>query len=65
MGRPHSGDHRSDVFPGLSACVSCGAITGIILAVMSHGPESLHVQIASSAALGAILGLFVGLGRGV
>jgi hypothetical protein len=60
-----SGNYRADVFPNLGVWVSCGAIVGMIFVIISRSPGSLPVRIASSAALGAILGTFIGLSRGI
>jgi energy-coupling factor transporter ATP-binding protein EcfA2 len=66
MEHSHVDDHRADVFPRLGAWVSCGAVAGVIVALAGHGLTSLPVQVAStSAVLGAFLGTFIGLGRGV
>ena len=59
-----------DVFPTLGAFIGSGLIAGVLVSVvmtglMEFGAERRLVHGALSAGLGAILGLFVGLGRGV
>jgi uncharacterized protein YjbI with pentapeptide repeats/energy-coupling factor transporter ATP-binding protein EcfA2 len=59
-----------DVFPALGAFVSAGLVLGVTAALAlaalgrSHG-RSVLILWPLGAAIGAILGLFVGLGRGV
>ncbi len=61
---------HGDVFPRLVAFVGAGmvlaATTTLVLAALGVGStQSLRIQVYLIGALGAILGLFVGLGRGV
>jgi uncharacterized protein YjbI with pentapeptide repeats/energy-coupling factor transporter ATP-binding protein EcfA2 len=61
---------RRDVFPALGAFIGSGVVVGVLVSVamtalleFSAGRRIVHG--ALSASLGAILGLFVGLGRSV
>jgi uncharacterized protein YjbI with pentapeptide repeats len=63
--RAHSSDLRGDIFPALGLFIGCGAFAGAVIAVLSQGTGSLVVRVASGAELGAIVGLFMGLSRGV
>ncbi len=61
---------HGDVFPGLVAFAGAGmvlaAATALVLAALGVGDaQSLRIQVYLIGAVGAILGLFVGLGRGV
>jgi uncharacterized protein YjbI with pentapeptide repeats/energy-coupling factor transporter ATP-binding protein EcfA2 len=61
---------RREVFPILGAFICIGTIAGMIVSILTSGLTSLSdnrwiVHGALSAALGAILGLFIGLGRSV
>ncbi len=61
---------HGDVFPGLVAFVGAGmvlaAAAALVLAALGvGGAQSLRIQVYLIGAVGAILGLFVGLGRGV
>jgi uncharacterized protein YjbI with pentapeptide repeats len=61
---------RRDVFPAMGVFIGSGAVVGILVSVamtaaMEFGADRQIVQGALSAGLGAILGLFVGLGRSV
>ncbi len=66
-----SGSHTyGDVFPGLVAFVGAGMILAALAALASaalsaSGLQGLRIQVYLIGALGAILGLFIGLGRGV
>jgi len=72
MGRGEAGGGRvrRDVFPALGRLVGIGVVVGsaAVLAAAQMGVrdwQSLHNQITLGAAVGAILGLFIGLGRAV
>jgi uncharacterized protein YjbI with pentapeptide repeats len=61
---------RRDVFPALGAFIGIGLVTGIIISLMmtglmEFGGSRQIVHSALSAGLGAIIGLFVGLSRGI
>ncbi len=63
-------DHRGHIFPAMGIFISSGLVLGITTSVLigellGHGGGSRLVPGALSAGLGAILGLFVGLSRGV
>ena len=64
-GRSNAGDVGSDIFPGLGLFIACGAFTGAVVGVARQGTGNLFTHVADGSALGAILGLFIGLGRGV
>ena len=63
--RSRSADHRGDVFPRLATWVGYGAVAGVLLSVIGNGLENTPVRIALTAAVGAILGTFLGLSRSV
>src|SRR5262249_51581143 len=61
---------RGDVFPGLEAFIGVGVLVGLTSAVVVAGLRGrldghLLTLVAQGVGLGGILGLFVGLGRGV
>ena len=61
---------RGEVFPGLEAFIGVGGLAGLISAVVVAGLRGrldghLLTLVGQGVGLGGILGLFVGLGRGV
>jgi uncharacterized protein YjbI with pentapeptide repeats len=63
--RAHSSHPRGDIFPALGLFIGCGAFTGAMIAVLGKNAGDLFTQVALGGGLGAILGLFLGLSRGV
>jgi hypothetical protein len=68
-GRELGGDRQGDILPALRAMVFVGAIAGAAMAMnftkLVPSGKSLLTQMIFGAALGAILGLFAGMSRGV
>ena len=69
VGRESAGEGPRDVFPALGAFIVAGMVAGAAAAVLvaelvEHSHGSLLAR-ALGVGFGAILGLFVGLGRGV
>jgi uncharacterized protein YjbI with pentapeptide repeats/energy-coupling factor transporter ATP-binding protein EcfA2 len=61
---------RGEVFPGLEAFIGVGVLMGVLSAVVvaglrGHPDGHLLTLVGQGVGLGGILGLFVGLGRGV
>ena len=66
----HFGDHLGEVFPTLGAFIGGGIIAGVTAAMIfakiaESGNDGLLIQSFYSAGLGAIVGLFLGLSRGI
>ena len=63
-------DHLGDIFPALGVWIGGGMIVGvatstIIAKVMGHGNFDLLISTVFNACLGGVLGLFLGLSRGI
>ena len=63
--RAHSSNPRGDIFPALGLFIGCGAFAGAVVSVLGHSNGSLVVRVALGTGLGAIVGIFAGLSRGV
>jgi hypothetical protein len=68
--RGHAGRHRGDVFPALGFWVGGGTIAGAMLSlsfvrVTSASSNNLLLLTALGASLGAVIGVFTGLGKGI